>query len=72
MHIEVKRYRAGCAISNILTFTPWLFLNFWGIAYAVLSLFEVNCRFSKHLLILASLVPSILLSYIWIVPFADK
>ena len=32
-----RQYIAGCNISNVLIFTPWIFLNFSGLIHALIG-----------------------------------
>lgn len=63
---EVKRYRAGCNISNILAFTPWMFLNFAGLVCLCSNL---CCRRFPKFVFLISCTFGVALTYAYITPF---
>jgi hypothetical protein len=57
-----RKYIAGCNISNVLIFTPWIFLNFSALIYALIGKYVG----------LISLILGLIATFVSISPYNDS
>ena len=67
---EQRTYIPGCNISNVLVFTPWLFMNIAGLSYAIFGWFFAK-NVSKIMALLVCVGSGLIGTFLVISPFND-
>lgn len=67
---DKRTYIAGCNISNVLVFTPWLFMNIAGLSYALYGWFFAK-NVGKGMALLVCLGSGVLGTFILIAPYNE-